>query len=88
MHNHDNKKEHSWMTWAMMLCCLGPLLLVLLFGTGATARGVSPWIFVGALAVLAVIHFGMMKKFGTHGVRELPRKADEGEDGHSDHGCC
>lgn len=74
--------------WAMMLCCLGPLLLVLLFGAGTTAGGVSPWIFVGAFAVLAVTHFGTMKKFGTHGVNKPSRKADEGKDGHSDQGCC
>lgn len=86
MHNHDNHKENSWMMWAMLLCCLGPVFLVLFFGAGVTAGGISPWIVIGAVAVVAILHFVMMKRSHKHTQEQSHESGNKDE--HSGHGCC
>ncbi|MFA7192302.1 MAG: hypothetical protein WC089_03335 [Candidatus Paceibacterota bacterium] len=61
MHNHNNK-ENNWMMWAMMICCMAPILFIVFLGTGAKSLGFSFWIAIGGLAVFIIVHFIMMKK--------------------------
>ena len=50
------------MMWAMMICCLAPILFILVFGAGAKALGAPAWIVIGGVVVFAIAHFLGMKK--------------------------
>lgn len=65
MHNHDGK-QNNWMMWVMMICCLAPILFIVLFGTGAASLGAPSWAVIGFVLVLLVGHLAIMKKSGEH----------------------
>lgn len=90
MHNHDDDKQGSWMMWAMMICCILPLL-VLAFGFGGKALGASNWIIVGGVVAMIVAHFVVMHKSHKHSdeKRETTNEEDnKNKKNHSSHGCC
>lgn len=83
--NHDSK-----MMWLMMICCLAPILLIFLFGSGARALGAPAWVVLGFVAVFVIVHFLTMKKSHQHS-DDTPAKqdgTDKQSDSHSDHGNC
>lgn len=74
----------------MMICCLGPILLIFLFGSGAKALGAPAWIVIGAVGVFVIVHFLTMKK-SHEDSNDKPAKQDGTEkqpDSRSDHDCC
>ena len=91
MHNH-NDKDGNWMMWVMMICCVAPLLLLVLFGFGGKALGAPTWIILGGVALMVIAHFLMMGRSHKHSDEEQSAtdKKDENRDGknHSDHNCC
>lgn len=58
----NENKQMKWMMWAMMLCCLGPILFALLFGAGARSLGAPSWIVIAIIAIVAIAHFFLMNR--------------------------
>ncbi|MDP3763302.1 MAG: hypothetical protein Q8Q92_01440 [bacterium] len=85
MHNHD-EKGGSWMMWAMMICCVLPILFLLfVFGLGGKGLGVSKWVTLGGIAMMVVVHLFIMGKSHKH---ENKSKDSKDNETHSGHGCC
>ena len=78
MHNHDDKQS-SWMKWLMMICCVVPLLLIVLLGLGGKSFGTSNWTVFGGIVAMAMVHFFIMGR---------SHKSRKDNKNHSDHGCC
>lgn len=74
MHN-DNNKNMKWMMYLMMICCVAPLL-ILVIGT----RLGSNWWVIGGIAVFIALHFWMMRK--GHGCGTDHSKAEEKNNDH------
>lgn len=85
--NHTHKeKPNSWMRWVMMLCCVLPFLIVILFSSGNETRGTVIGIGYGIMGVFIIIHFFMMiKKSRKDPAIEQNHKEN---DTHSHRGCC
>lgn len=83
VHNNHNSK----MMWMMMICCLAPVFLIFLFGSGAKTLGAPVWIVVGLVAVFVIAHFVSMKKSHQHTDDEPAKRDDTAKqpDSHSNH---
>lgn len=90
MHNHNGKKDDSWTMWVMMICCATPLLVIILFGFGGKALGVSTWVVLGGIAVMMIIHFIIMSRSHANSDEEQPSADRDNKDSkdHSSHGRC
>lgn len=95
MHNHGEDKQSSWMMRIMILCCVLPLLLILIFGAGGKALGAPIWVIFGGIAVMVIVHFFMMGKSHKHSneeheITDGDGKSKDSKDNknHSGHGCC
>ena len=81
MHNHDGKGNNSMM-WMMIICCAVPLLLIVLFGFGGKAFGVSTWVIFGGIGVMVLAHFFMMGKSHKHDSGSDEKHEDYGNGPH------
>ncbi|MFA5773543.1 MAG: hypothetical protein WC908_02620 [Candidatus Paceibacterota bacterium] len=64
MHNHENKQGRGIM-WMMMICCVVPIVLLLVFGVGNSASNIggnSKWIIWIVIAIMIGSHLFMMRK--------------------------
>lgn len=78
----------------MIACCVIPLILVLVLGTGAKTLGASSWTIFGGVAVMLLAHSFMMRGRG-HSNKEQGKQDDADKEdknkkdkNHSGHGCC
>ena len=77
------------MAWMMMLCCLAPILLLLVFGTGFAKSGISTWVIVGLIAVMVIHLFMMVRRARSHSDQAPHTHEEDGNhDSHSGHSCC
>ncbi len=83
------------MMWTMMVCCVAPLLLIVILGLGGRAFGAPTWVIIGGVAIMVIAHFFMMGRSHKHSDEEKSVTNGEGEDkdgknkkDHPGHGCC
>lgn len=87
MHNHDGK-EGGLMTWAMIICCAVPLLLIILFGIGGKSVGAPIWVVIGGIAVMIITYFFMLGRSHKYSDKEKSSEGERKAKDHSGHGCC
>lgn len=78
------------MMWLMMVCCLTPVFLILIFNAGVRGPGaVIAWIIFGLLAAYAIRHFLTIKKSGRDIDHQSTKEAKKEKhlNSHSDHAC-
>lgn len=77
------------MAWMMMLCCLAPILLLFVFGTGFAKSGASTWVILGLIAVMVIHLFMMVRRARSHSDQSSHAHEGNGDsDSHSGHACC
>lgn len=75
------------MMWIMMLCCIGPILFVVLFGAGAKSLGAPSWIILALIAVFVAAHFFMMGRSHKHHVEDGDPKEQTSKKSSGHSGC-
>ena len=88
MHNHEDSKQSKWMMLTMMLCCVLPILFIVLFSADGKPFGGSNWLIFGGFAIIMLAHFFMVGK--SRKLNDQNDKTDkkDGNKPQSGHGCC
>ncbi len=80
MHNHNDNNSSSMM-WMMAICCLVPLVFLLIAGKGLSIQGLWGWLIVAAALAMFLYHFWQMRK--RHGGNQRPDAAPPEENKNS-----
>ncbi len=68
MHDHNDKNNNhdSSMMWMMAICCLAPLVFILILGKGLAIQGWLGWTIAIVALAMIIYHFWQMRGHGGH----------------------
>ncbi|MFA5991754.1 MAG: hypothetical protein WC794_05935 [Candidatus Doudnabacteria bacterium] len=66
-HNDNGNNDHSSsMMWMMAICCLAPLVFILILGKGLAIQGWLGWTIAIVALAMIIYHFWQMRVQGGH----------------------